>query len=268
MPNQLERFSLEGRAALVTGAGHGIGRAIAISFAEAGARVVAVDRDEEAASSTRDTIVAAGGECTVAQADVSRRADVDAAAQACVDAYGRLDSVVNAAGVIKLMSLADLTDETLQELLGIHLHGAFYTTQAGLRLMRANGTRGSIIHFVSGAIDHPSPTLSVYTAAKAGVAALTKVAAMEAGGDGIRVNAIAPGAIRTNMGRRHGYDAEGNFDPVKVDQFYADRAKECPLQTVGEPEEVALMALYLASDAARFVTGQTLRINGGSQMPW
>lgn len=268
MTDPMSRFSPAGKVVAVTGAASGMGRSIAFQFARAGASVVAFDYNAEGAEATATSIAAEGGACVAHVGDVSRRGDVEGAIARAETEFGGLDVVVNAAGVIRPASLAELTDEDFDSLIDIHLKGALYGTQAALGSMRRTGTRGLIVNFVSSAIDRPAPGYAAYTVAKAGIAALTKVAAIEAGSDGIRVNAIAPGVIRTNMGMRHGYDASGRFDPERLEKFYDSLAAQTPLQMVGDPEDVALLVMYLASDAARFITGQTWRINGGSEMPW
>ena len=143
----------------------------------------------------------------------------------------------------------------------------FYGCQAALRVMTPQKS-GSIINISSGAIDTPAPTLACYAMTKAAVAMLTKTLAMEAGQAGIRVNALAPGVILTNFSRQHFVDADGTVNEERLQQYKQRFGAMSPLGRIGTPEDIAWTILYLVSDAASFVTGQTIRPNGGVSMPW
>jgi 3-oxoacyl-[acyl-carrier protein] reductase len=248
-------FEIEGRVAVVTGAASGIGRASAVALAAAGASVVLADRDTDGLAETAASI---DGPCTVVPTDVTSASDVEALVAAAVEQFGRVDVMANIAGVMSDGTIVDVTEDELDRVLGINVKGVFFGCQAALRAMAGSG--GSIINMSSTAIDVPGSGVSVYAMSKAAVAMLTKAAAMEGGRSGVRVNAIAPGYITTPMTQRVGEE--------RAEMMRTIMRKASPIRMLGEPEDVAWMVVYLASDAARFVTGQILRTNGGASMPW
>lgn len=247
-------FRLDGRAAVVTGAASGIGRATAITLSWAGASVVLADVDEEGLA---DTATQIEGKSLVVPTDVSRQAEVDGLVERAFTEFGRLDVLANVAGVIVNNRIVDTTEEELDRVLSINLKGVFFGCRAALSTMTDGG---SIINMASAAIDQPAAGLVSYAMSKAAVAMLTRTAAQEGGKAGVRVNAVAPGFVATPMTKRGG---EERFAAV------AEQMKRIsPLGAVGEPDDIANVVLFLASDASRFITGQILRPNGGAAMPW
>jgi 3-oxoacyl-[acyl-carrier protein] reductase len=264
MSGPLDAFDQTGKVALVTGAASGIGRATAVMLAAVGATVVCADIDAGGANATASAI---GGAATGRRLDVTDASDVDAAVAEAVDTHGKLDVMANVAGIIVMGKVVDLTDEDLDRVFAVNLRGVYHGCRAAARVMTAQGS-GSIVNMASGAIDTPSPTLAGYAMTKAAVAQLTKILALEVAKSGVRVNAIAPGFVVTAMTGRHYTRADGTIDEAARDATLARMSKTTPLGDVGRPDDVAYAVLYLCSDAARFVTGQILRPNGGVAMPW
>ncbi|MFF4351298.1 SDR family NAD(P)-dependent oxidoreductase [Streptomyces sp. NPDC001530] len=251
----LKAYDLTGRTAFVTGAASGIGRASAVLFAEAGAAVHCADRDAHGLHETATLIKGQGGTAHTHPLDVTDRSQVQQAVASCE----RLDVMAAIAGIMHSSPVLETRDEDLDRVLSVNFKGVLYACQEAARLMIAKGIRGTIITMASGAVDTGGPGLLCYGAAKAAVVQLTKTLATEVGPHGIRVNAVAPGWIRTPMTDRHG-EAQA--------QTEAFMARLSPLSRVGEPEDIAHAVLHLASDASTFTTGQILRPNGGVAMPW
>ncbi|MET9605486.1 SDR family NAD(P)-dependent oxidoreductase [Streptomyces sp. NPDC006512] len=256
MPTPAIAHDLTGRTAFVTGAASGIGRATAVLLARAGAAVHCADRDAHGLAATTALIAAAGGSARAHPLDVTDRA----ALRAAVAAAGPLDVVAAIAGVMHTSSVLETSDEDLDRVLDVNFKGVLRTCQEGVRAMIAAGRPGSVITMASGAVDAAQPGLLCYSAAKAAVVQLTKTLATESGPHGIRVNAVAPGWIRTPMTGRHSAEV--------LERTEAAMVRMSPLGRVGEPEDIAQAVLYLACDASSFMTGQILRPNGGVSMPW
>lgn len=254
-------FSLAGRVAVVTGAARGIGRETAVVLAQAGADVVLADVLAEQLAETATLVEQTGRRALVQPTDVSRREQVDALAEAAVAAFGRLDVWVNVAAIIRYFPLVEAVEADVRAVLDVNLLGTYWGVAAAGRAMQSTG--GSIVNIASAGGDLPAPTLSVYGMGKAAVMHLTKTAAAEFGPSGVRVNAVAPGFVETPMVARYWLDPEGNVDESAREAILATRRAQSPLAATGEPSDIAWCVLYLASDAARFVTGQTLRPNGG-----
>jgi 3-oxoacyl-[acyl-carrier protein] reductase len=250
---------LSGRVALITGAGSGIGRAIAQRFASEGAHVVAVDLNYETALATAQLIGPAAHPIAVA-ADVSLEGDVTRAVAAAVTAFGTVDILCNNAGVLDDYVIAEqTTTELWNRIIGINLTGPFLFSREVLPLMVAQG-KGAIINTASISAFVAGGGGSAYTASKHGVLGLTRQLAFEYGGKGVRVNAICPGAVETGM-TGHLLTPEGR-NP-HVDAAIAGT----PAGRWGRPDEIAKLAAFLASDDADFIHGSAYAIDGGWMLP-
>jgi 3-oxoacyl-[acyl-carrier protein] reductase len=261
-----DEFSLEGRTAVITGAASGIGRETARVLAEAGARVLIADVNEGGLEETAALVDRVGPPAIRLAADVSRRADVDAVAARALTETGRVDVWVNVAGIIVNRPILDAQEDEIDRVLAINLKGVYWGCAAAGRAMKQAG-RGSIINLSSGGGEAAVPGLSIYSMSKAAVNMLTRTVAKEFGPLGIRANAIAPGWVDTPMGLHSFRGESGEIDPEKRELGVRQRAESSPLGITGTPRDIALAALYLASDASRFMTGQILRPNGGVAMP-
>ncbi|MEI3844258.1 MULTISPECIES: SDR family NAD(P)-dependent oxidoreductase [Microbacterium] len=259
-------FDLTDRVAVVTGAGGGIGRSVALTLARAGAAVLVSDADPLTLTETVALVGASGGAATGFVADVSRRTDMEDLATAARDRHGRIDVWANVAGVIRYGAVADMPEEEVDLLLDVNLRGTYWGCASAVRAMSAQGA-GSIVNVASSAIDLPTAGIAGYSLTKAAVAMLTRSLAVEVGPQGIRVNAVAPGWVDTPMVAHHWTTADGAVDEEARREVFARRAAVSPLGITGEPVDIALAVLYLAADASRFVTGQVLRPNGGAGMP-
>ncbi|MEU9121612.1 SDR family NAD(P)-dependent oxidoreductase [Streptomyces sp. NPDC048506] len=256
----LTAYDLTGRTAIVTGAASGIGRATAVLLAEAGATVHCADLDDRGVTATAAAITASGGTAHPHRVDVTRRDQVAAVVAAAHEAAGRLDVMANIAGIMHSSPVLETADEDLDRVWNTNFKGVLHGCQEAARAMIATATRGSIVTMASGAIDTGAPGLLCYGVAKAAVVQLTKTLATEVGRHGIRVNAVAPGWIRTPMTDRHTAEAQQQAEGPMI--------RMSPLGRVGEPADIAHAVLHLASDASSFTTGQILRPNGGVAMPW
>lgn len=263
-PEIEQAFSLSGRVAVVTGAAGGIGRQAAITFAQAGADVAIADVGEEGLAGTEELVRATGRRVVVRRTDVSRLAEVEALADTATRELGPIDVWANVAGIIKYFPITESAEADVRAIVDVNLLGVYFGVRtAGLAMA---GRGGSIVNIASAGGEVPAPTLSVYGMTKAGVIHLTKTAAAELGPKGIRVNAVAPGFIPTPMTSIYWTDAEGNVDPEAKARTLAQRASTSPLSLTGETTDITFAMLYLATDASRFMTGQTLRPNGGVHM--
>jgi glucose 1-dehydrogenase len=245
---------LKGKVAIVTGAATGIGQAIAVRFAREGAAVV-IDHlgAPSVAAQTEGDITAAGGRTIAVAADVSKPEEVKRLLDETVSAFGRLDIVVNNAGIEKKVAFVDYALEELDKILAVNLVGPFLVAQAAARRMIAQGGGGRIINISSVHEDLPMPGNAAYCASKGGLRMLTRTIAVELAEHGITVNNIGPGAVFTPIDA----DIEAKPDVEKA------LMREIPLARWGRPAEIAGLAAYLASEEAAYVTGQTYFIDGG-----
>lgn len=240
---------MKDKAALVTGAGSGIGKGIAIGFAREGARVVCADRNAETAEATAAEICAAGGTAEGFRADVSVPADCAAQVEHTVAAFGRIDVLVNNAGIALKRAFLEMTLEEWERVLAINLTGAFLTGQAAARHMVRQGA-GRIVNIGSISGQRGGTGRAAYGASKAGILQLTRVMAVELAPLGVAVNAIAPGPIRTAL---------TNQGP-KQERAFLDRL---PVGRFGTTDATTAAAIFLASDECQFVHGETLNVDGG-----
>jgi 3-oxoacyl-[acyl-carrier protein] reductase len=258
-------FSLQDQVAVVTGGASGIGAATAEVLAGAGAAVVIGDIDAEGAEGTAEKIVADGGRAVAQRTNTASRADVDALVDRAVSEHGRLDILANVAGVGYAKPVADITEDDFDRLMGINLKGVLFGCQAALKVMVPRRS-GSIVNVASTVIDSPYPNQALYGMTKAGVTFLSQVLAAEAGPHGIRVNVLAPGATPTNFATfRY---PEGKVDPDQEAAFQEAMRQITPLGFLGEALDQARMVLFLVSPAARWVSGNIWRVNGGQSRPW
>ncbi|HSR10650.1 MAG TPA: SDR family NAD(P)-dependent oxidoreductase [Thermodesulfobacteriota bacterium] len=265
-------FSLTNKTAAVSGAGSGIGRAVALELSKAGARVCVSDVKLQSAEDTAAAIAAAGGEATAMRLDVTRKADAENAVARVVRQWGRLDVWVNNAGVSTMNRFLDLTEEEWDFNLGVNAKGTFFCTQAAGRQMSAqepekkSGLRGKIINIASMAGRRGNaPLLAHYVASKFAVVGLTQAAAGELAAFGITVNSVCPGYVRPSMQEREvGWEARlRSLSEEEVRRLYV---ADTPLRRLETPEDVARVVLFLASPAADFMTGAAIHVNGGAWM--
>jgi dehydrogenase/reductase SDR family protein 4 len=252
-------FSLKGKIALITGGSRGIGRAIALAYAEAGADLVVSSRNKRPPELEKvaEEIRARGGRALAIPAHVGKREDVQNLFQKTVREYGRIDILVNNAGANPVLSnLVELEEETFEKVMEVNLKGAFLMSKAAAKEMIKLGA-GRIINIssISGLRARADGT-GAYCISKAAMNMMTQVMARELAQHNILVNAIAPGSIKTEFSRVNWTDPERR----------AQRIKEIELQRFGEPEEVVGLALFLASDASSFVTGEIIRVDGGQSI--
>lgn len=252
-------FDLTGKVALVTGAAMGIGQGIAFRLAEAGAAVTIIDVKIEAAEDTASQIRAKGGKALAIKADAASVADAKRTVEETVRTFGRLDILVNNAGVYPMSPALEVTEVLWDRVLDINLKGLFFYTQAAAQEMVNEGHGGKIINIAS--IDglHPTGNLVHYDASKGGVVMVTKALALEFGPRGITVNAIAPGGIQT--------PGASGPTPTTITEELARMMEgfiaRIPLRRIGVPDDIAKVALFLASSASDYMTGSVVVVDGG-----
>ena len=244
-------FSLEGRRAMVTGANTGIGQGIAVSLAAAGAEVLAVGRSSMA--ETEAAIRGADGKVTAIKADLGKTGSVGPMLDAAWDAYGPIDILVNNAGIIRRAAAVDFTEADWDDVLDVNLKSVFLLSQAFARQVFAAGRTGKVVNIASLMSFQGGIRIASYTAAKSGLAGLTRILANEWAAKGINVNAIAPGYIVTNNTEALRNDPERSVDILK----------RIPAGRWGSAADIGGTAVYLASDAANYVHGAILPVDGG-----
>jgi NAD(P)-dependent dehydrogenase (short-subunit alcohol dehydrogenase family) len=250
-------FSLQGRVALVTGASRGIGEAIAVRLAEAGAAVVLAARKPEALQATADRITAAGGRALAVAANMGRPAEVAALVASGVAAFGTIDVLVNNAATNPYFGpMLDVEEAAWDKTFEVNVKGYFAAIRAVAAGLRARGLPGSIVNVTSVAGLRAAALQGVYGMTKAAVISMTRTLAQEFGPDGIRVNAIAPGLVETRFAAAI----------VQSDALREQVVARTALGRHAQPDEIAGAAVYLASDASTYVTGQVLVVDGGMTM--
>jgi len=253
-----ERFDIAGKVAIVTGGASGIGRAIALALAESGANVVIADRALDGAEEMAREIESAGGKAIATKTDVTDSKEVEQMVQRTIEKFGKIDILINNAGIIARSSVMDMKEEELDRTFEINLKGVVLCSQAAARHMieqksgkivnmgSSLSSRASVCNLSGGGAD--------YCASKAAVQAFTRTLAMELGPYGINVNAVAPGTTNTPM-------HEGLWEMATI--YFQNSV---PLGRLAEPEDIADVVLFLVTDAARYITGQTIHVNGGQVM--
>lgn len=237
---------LDGKVAVITGAGSGMAKASVRVFVREGAKVVAADisgAEEETASEV-------GGGVIPVHCDVTREDDIEAMVKAAVDEFGRVDALLNVAGIADGLKVVDITQEHYDRTMDVDLRGVLFGMKHGIKAMLEAGNGGSVINWSSTGGLNGSPYTAVYNAAKHGVIGATKCAAIEYGRKGIRVNAICPGFIHTEIMGAH-------------PEYTPGITEKSPLNRGGQPEEVAEVAAFLASDRASYVSGAVIPVDGG-----
>jgi len=244
---------LKDKVAIVTGAGRGIGEGIALRFAEEGAKLIVNDVNEADANRTVETIKSKGGQAVAVTGSVASRQVAQKMVDTAVREFGTVDILVNNAGIIRDAMLHKMTDEQWDQVIEVNLKGVFLCTQCAAQVMREKGY-GKIIN-ISSSSWRGNPGQLNYAATKAGVIGMTKTAAKELGPKGINVNVIAPALIWTDMTK--------SMPPALLQRVEQSLAFLMPLNRWGQPEDVANLALFLASDESSFITGQLIHCDGG-----
>jgi len=247
---------LKGKATIVTGAGKGIGRGIAQVFAAEGAKVLVADIDQRAAQETAEDLGRSGAEAVAVRVDVSKAADAEAMARAAIERFGRIDVLCQNAGIYPEVRIAEMTEADWDHVHAINLKGTFLTVKACLPQMVQQGY-GRIV--ITSSITGPrvgNPGLAHYAATKAGVNGFIRTAAIEFAKQGITINAVEPGNIMTP-----GMEGQLGADYIRAQE------QSIPMGKLGEPEDVAYAMLFLASDEAKYITGQTIVVDGGQILP-
>lgn len=245
---------LQGKSAIITGSSRGIGRAIALTFAKQGADLVIHGTREEALAALRDEITALGVRCVYVAGDIGKLETAQRLAQACMEAYGKIDILVNNAGINSRFSFQDLTPEEWDRMLQTNLTSVFYTCKSVVPQMMEQKS-GCIVNMSSaaGKTAHPNASAS-YGVSKAGINSLTQKLGFDLAPYGIRVNAVCPGPIETDMSQQ--------WTPEYREKVLG----AIPMRRLGTGEDVANVALFLASDLSAFIVGESINVNGGKYM--
>ncbi len=247
------RFDFENKVAIVTGAAQGIGAACAERLARDGAAVALWDIDDSLGQALADSLAARGLQAIYRHCNVARKAEVDAALAATLAAFGRVDALVNNAGIFKAADFLDITEADWNAVLDVNLKGAFLVAQAVARSMAASGG-GAIVHMSSVNGLMAIASIASYNVSKGGINQLTRVMALALADHGIRVNAVAPGTISTELAKKA---------VLGSDEARARIMSRTPMKRLGEPSEIADVTAFLLSDAASYMTGQIVYVDGG-----
>jgi NAD(P)-dependent dehydrogenase (short-subunit alcohol dehydrogenase family) len=245
-------MKLNDKVSIVTGSGSGIGRSIALKFASAGAKVVVSDINEDGGTETLDKIIKSGGQASFFKSDISKADQVENLVKATVDEYGGVDILVNNAGIVDETPTLEVSEEIFEKVINVNLKGSFLTAKKVLPHMLKKG-KGKIVNIASIAGLVGFEGLAPYCASKGGIIAMSKALASEYASKGININIIAPGIIKTDMTK----------EMLNNEEVKKGMEASTPYIRLGEPEDIANGALYLASDQSDFVNGEVLAIDGG-----
>ena len=248
------RFDFENKVAVVTGAAQGIGAACAERLARDGAAVALWDVDDARGGALAESLTARGHKAAYVHCNVARKAEVDAALAATLAAFGRVDALVNNAGIFKAADFLDITEADWDAVIDVNLKGAFLVAQAVARAMVAQGSGGAIVHMSSVNALMAIPSIASYNVSKGGINQLTRVMALALADHGIRVNAVGPGTIATELAQKA---------VLGSDEARSRIMSRTPMKRLGEPSEIADVAAFLLSDAASYMTGQIVYADGG-----
>jgi NAD(P)-dependent dehydrogenase (short-subunit alcohol dehydrogenase family) len=255
-------MTLEGRAAIVTGAGNGIGRATALALARAGASVAAVDIDPAAAAATADAVAALGSRSLAVETDVGDLGAIDKMVARVVDAFGAVDVLVNNAGVTRRAHIMDLTEADWDRIMRVNGKGVFFCLQRVAREMIPRRS-GAIVNIASIAgKGYAGTSNAIYAGSKGAVIAITRIAALQLAPHNINVNAICPGITVTALSEAN-VAVRARDEGLPLEEMTRRRNAVIPLGRPNDPEDVAALAVFLASPAARNITGQSLNVDGG-----
>ena len=253
-PSNPVQFHLEDKVIVVTGAAQGIGAACAERFAQDGASVALWDVNDAAAAALAQSLSARSKQAAAFHCDVSSKADVDSALATTLAAFGRVDALINNAGIFKAANFLDITEADWDAVLNVNLKGAFLVAQAVAREMVRAGKGGAIVHMSSVNSVMAIPTIASYNVSKGGINQLTRVMAIGLAEHGIRVNAVGPGTIATELARQA---------VLGSDAARARIMSRTPLQRLGEPGEIADVCAFLVSNASSYMTGEIVYVDGG-----
>jgi NAD(P)-dependent dehydrogenase (short-subunit alcohol dehydrogenase family) len=246
-------WGLQGKVSIITGAANGIGQACARLFAQQGAKVVLADIQDAQGQALAQELVAQGHQASFVHCDVGIKADVDALVEQVMQQHGRIDVLVSNAGIFKASPFLEVSESDFDEVLRVNLKGAFLMGRAAARAMKTTGG-GAIVHMSSVNGVMAIPEIASYNVSKGGINQLTRAMALALADDGIRVNAVAPGTIATELARQAVLTSDAARRKI---------LSRTPMKRLGEPEEVARAVAFLASDASSYITGEILTIDGG-----
>ena len=258
-------MELQGQAAIVTGAGRNIGRAIALELAGMGADIVVAEMDEATGKRTADEVRKLGRRAHALRTDVTRMSDLQAMADRSMAEFGRIDILVNNAGIHRSAHTADVTEDDWDRLLAVNAKGVFFASQAVLRHM-VKAKRGNIISLASMAGKIGLKTSLVYGITKAAVISMTKSLALAHAADGIRANCVCPGIVETDMIFQIDREAGEKLFGLKPGEYLKQRVEQIPLGRIEKAEDVANLVGFLASGKSSYMTGQAINVTGGLVM--